>query len=69
MDDRTVEAATHLRRIYEVWHTAEPGKGYDAKAAEWRAKLDALNAEASSGATLQEAPATTKSQPEGGADE
>ncbi len=25
--------------LYESWHAAEPGKGYDAKAAEWRAKL------------------------------
>ncbi len=28
-----------LAEFYESWHTAEPGKGYDAKAAEWRAKL------------------------------
>ena len=25
--------------LYESWHAAEPGKGYDAKAAEWRARL------------------------------
>ncbi len=25
--------------LYESWHAAEPGKGYGAKAAEWRAKL------------------------------
>ena len=25
--------------LYEAWHAAEPGKGYDAKATEWRAKL------------------------------
>jgi hypothetical protein len=24
--------------LYEAWHGAEPDKGYDAKAAEWRAK-------------------------------
>jgi tetratricopeptide (TPR) repeat protein len=29
-------------RLYEDWDTAEPGKGYDAKAAEWRAKLAEL---------------------------
>jgi len=26
--------------LYTAWHAAEPGKGYDAKAAEWQAKLD-----------------------------
>ena len=25
--------------LYDTWHAAEPDKGYDAKAAEWRAKL------------------------------
>ena len=30
--------------IYEARHAAEPGKGYDAKAAEWRAKLPEQNA-------------------------
>ena len=25
--------------LYDAWHTAEPDAGYDAKAAEWRAKL------------------------------
>ncbi len=29
----------HLAKFYESWHAAEPGKGYDAKAAEWRAKF------------------------------
>ena len=24
--------------LYDAWHTAEPDAGYDAKAAEWRAK-------------------------------
>jgi len=31
--------------LYESWDKAEPGKGYDAKAAAWKAKLDALNAD------------------------
>ncbi|CAN5423236.1 hypothetical protein BH09PLA1_BH09PLA1_27240 [soil metagenome] len=30
--------------LYESWNLAEPGKGHDAKAAEWKAKLEALNA-------------------------
>ena len=32
-----------LVSLYESWHAAEPGKGYDAKAAEWRAKLPELD--------------------------
>ncbi|MCG3127866.1 MAG: Serine/threonine-protein kinase PknD [Phycisphaerae bacterium] len=28
-----------LVRLYDEWHIAEPDKGYDAKATEWRAKL------------------------------
>jgi tetratricopeptide (TPR) repeat protein len=28
--------------LYDAWHAAEPDKGYDARAAEWRAKLDDL---------------------------
>jgi len=27
--------------VYTAWDTAEPGKGYDAKAAEWKGKPDA----------------------------
>jgi len=27
--------------LYTAWDAAEPGKGYDAKAAEWRGKLPA----------------------------
>ena len=41
--------ATHAERssikpiiaLYETWDAAEPGKGYDAKVAEWKAKLPA----------------------------
>jgi hypothetical protein len=28
-----------LVEFYSLWDKAEPGKGYDAKAAEWNAKL------------------------------
>ena len=28
-----------LVALYTAWHEAEPGQGYDTKAAEWRAKL------------------------------
>ncbi len=40
--DRLREACERVVTLYESWDKAEPGKGYDAKAAEWRAKLDAL---------------------------
>ena len=33
-----------LVELYESWDTAEPGKGYAEKAAEWRAKLEDLRA-------------------------
>ncbi|HEV8200966.1 MAG TPA: hypothetical protein VGS03_13170 [Candidatus Polarisedimenticolia bacterium] len=31
-----------ITKLYEAWNTAEPGKGYDARAAEWNAKLKAM---------------------------
>ncbi|MBS0457849.1 MAG: serine/threonine protein kinase [Proteobacteria bacterium] len=37
-----------LASLYAAWDTAEPGKGYAAKAAEWKAKLDVANAAATS---------------------
>jgi tetratricopeptide (TPR) repeat protein len=33
-----------LVAMYTAWDKAEPGKGYDAKGAEWKRKLDALGA-------------------------
>jgi eukaryotic-like serine/threonine-protein kinase len=36
--DQCVEA---LVRLYSAWNKAEPGKGYDAKAEQWKAKLPA----------------------------
>ncbi len=35
-----------LAKFYESWHAAEPGKSYDAKASEWRAKLKQAEAAA-----------------------
>jgi non-specific serine/threonine protein kinase/serine/threonine-protein kinase len=35
----TLECVQGLIDLYTAWHAAEPGKGYDAKAAEWKAKL------------------------------
>lgn len=33
-----------IAELYAAWHAAEPGKGYDGKAAEWRGKLEAWRA-------------------------
>jgi hypothetical protein len=32
-----------LIALYEAWDKADPGKGHDTRAAEWKASLDALN--------------------------
>ncbi|MFH0980386.1 MAG: tetratricopeptide repeat protein, partial [Planctomycetota bacterium] len=37
---RVREALERIVDLYDAWHEAEPGEGYDAKAAEWRAKLE-----------------------------
>ncbi|HKQ50396.1 MAG TPA: serine/threonine-protein kinase [Phycisphaerae bacterium] len=39
--DRRQAVVRALSILYEKWDAAEPGKGYDAKAATWRAKLHA----------------------------
>jgi hypothetical protein len=38
---RTIKTIRYLIDLYDAWHDAEADKGYDAKAAEWRAKLPA----------------------------
>ena len=35
----TLDCVQALVDLYTAWHTAESGKGYDAKAEEWRARL------------------------------
>jgi len=40
---RTIKAIQSLADLYEAWHAAEPNQGYDAKAAEWRAKLESTD--------------------------
>ena len=32
-----------LAALYSSWNEASPGRGYDAKAAEWQRKLDAVS--------------------------
>jgi hypothetical protein len=39
--------------LYTAWNMAEPGKGYDAKGAEWKRKLDALGAVSSPAAAAR----------------
>ncbi len=39
--DRYKPCVEALVTLYEAWDKAEPGTGYDAKAAEWKRKLDA----------------------------
>ena len=36
---KTQASIERLPKFYESWHATEPGQGYDAKAAEWLAKL------------------------------
>ncbi len=36
---RTHNALTRIVDLYDAWDATEPGKGHDANAAEWRAKL------------------------------
>jgi tetratricopeptide (TPR) repeat protein len=35
----TDECIQALIELYDAWHQAEPGKGYDVRAGEWRARL------------------------------
>lgn len=38
-----------LAALYEAWHAADPTGGYDVKAAEWEARLTALDVESAAG--------------------
>ncbi len=41
--NETRDAITLAVTLYESWDEADPGKGHDAKAAAWKARLDAIN--------------------------
>lgn len=41
----TTDAIDLLIVLYTTWHESDPTAGHDTQAAEWKAKLDALNAE------------------------
>ncbi len=43
-DGRTSVVVDAVARLYDAWDKAEPGAGYDAQAAEWRAKLPTTGA-------------------------
>ncbi len=43
--ERTIEQIKSLVDLYSAWHEAEPGQGYDAKAAQWRAKMAEVGTE------------------------
>lgn len=38
--DAAKQVAGDLVDLYEAWHSAEPGRGYDALAAEWRRRIE-----------------------------
>ncbi len=42
--DRRVLSVEALRDLYKAWDKAEPGKGHDAKTAEWSRKLESVRA-------------------------
>ncbi len=39
-----LHVTSNIYKLFSLWHSAEPDKGYDAKAAEWKAKLAELEA-------------------------
>lgn len=56
-------AAHRAVRLYDAWHIAEPDKGYDAKAAEWRARLAEWQASTQPSAASTQPGATSPSPP------
>ncbi len=41
---RRIEALERIVNLYEARHAAEPDAGHDAKGAEWRGKVEELEA-------------------------
>ena len=39
----TKQTVKALAELYDAWHDSAPDQGHDAKAAEWRARLDATS--------------------------
>jgi serine/threonine-protein kinase len=42
--ERRGEALERVVELHDAWHSAEPGRGHDEKAAQWRGKLEAWRA-------------------------
>ncbi|MFH1418459.1 MAG: tetratricopeptide repeat protein, partial [Planctomycetota bacterium] len=49
---RTIGLIKSLTDLYDAWHAAEPAKGYDAKAAQWRKQLPATSQPTSASADV-----------------
>ena len=45
--DERAAVQSLLAEVYAAWDKAEPGKGHDAEATEWKAKSEASKSEAS----------------------
>ncbi len=58
-DARKRAALYRIVKLYDGWHTSEQDGGYDAKAAEWRAKLEEWQA-TTHPTTTESRPATTQ---------
>jgi hypothetical protein len=43
------DSTNGLAKLYDAWNAAEPNKGYDSKAAEWRARLEPPSTRAAPG--------------------
>ncbi|MCW5777131.1 MAG: tetratricopeptide repeat protein [Phycisphaeraceae bacterium] len=52
--ERTISIIRRLADLYDAWHAAEPDAGHDAKAAEWRSRLDEITGEGDDGSTGEE---------------
>jgi serine/threonine protein kinase/tetratricopeptide (TPR) repeat protein len=55
-DDHTRKCIQEIIDLYTSWNSAEAGNGYDAKAEEWRRKLDALRVASSAPAAQEPTP-------------
>ena len=65
--DKQRRAAEALAGLYGAWHAAEPDKGHDASAAEWRAKLPTATSQpAMNQPTTTQPTSRPTTQPDGG---
>lgn len=65
--ERTIGVVKQLAELYDAWHASEPDNGYDAKAAQWRARLAELQpAESSDGQNGEEQDTGSGGEGDGG---